>query len=578
MKKISIFVLFFILLLKSNTVVAQEYYPHRIYAQVKEDILVSQKDTVIEIQSQTLDSLINILQIKYIKRPFYFAKSSFLQQVYEFYFEVETDSVYSVFSKHGNIFGDVEYIYKPQELYDPADEMWQHTVQNSITDDYLWSLVKIDAARAWDISKGDSTLKVAVIDNGFDYNHPDLCTKINPPYDLYTHEQIPITTSDHGTMVASIVAAETVDQGGVPLGDMAAIGYNTRVMVGQSSLPTCLYASTELKAKLISISWNTGCYPTEIMLQVEKEILNNGTIIVRSAGNDPAHCNGARQYPFSGYEDPRVIVVSSTDFNDYHYNSNGGTHSHFPEVDICAPGYSVMVATRSTDSYGNPVSWPYYGFGSGTSFATPLVSGVCALVLSLNPCFAPEDVQDIIKNSADPIADADDYPGLVGAGRVNAYHALLLAQSYLIPDTITTSTTWSQKKHIYSDVIIDSLSTLTITDTLYIAGGSRIIVRPGGKLIVNGGTLTNACDGEMWQGIIVEGNANIRQAALAQGSVISTTPPSRTPAMPSAPWGRTLIPCSSIPAASSRPPTLSSATTAAPWHSSPTRTTPPAAP
>ena len=48
----------------------------------------------------------------------------------------------------------------------------------------------------------------------------------------------------------------------------------------------------------------------------------------------------------------------------------------------------------------------------------------------------------------------------------------------------------------------------------------RIIVRPGGKLIVNGGTLTNACDGEMWQGIIVEGNANIRQAALAQGSVI----------------------------------------------------------
>ena len=83
-----------------------------------------------------------------------------------------------------------------------------------------------------------------------------------------------------------------------------------------------------------------------------------------------------------------------------------------------------------------------------------------------------------------------------------------------------SNTTLSAPHFTDADLIIDSLATLTITDTLYVAGGSRIIVRPGGKLIVNGGTLTNACDGEMWQGIIVEGNANIRQAALAQGSVI----------------------------------------------------------
>ena len=519
MKRLLIFVIVLVSLLNCNRTLAQEYYPHRIYAQVKEECLVAQKDSVIEVRSRSLDSLINVLCIKSIKRPFYFAKTKFLQQVYEFHFDIETDSVFSVFSKHNDLFGDVEYIYKPEELYDPADYMWQHTVQDSITNDYLWSLVKINAAQAWDITKGDSDLKIAVIDTGFDYNHPDLYTKIYPPYDFYIHEQIP-TTAAHGTKVASILAAETVDQGEIPLGDMASIGYNTRIMVGNWTLPTCLYASTELKAKLLSISWRGSCYPTTIMLQIEKEILDNGTIIVRAAGNGSAQCNGGRLYPFSGYEDPRVIVVSSTDFNDYHYNSNGETYSHYPEVDICAPGYSVMSATRSTDAYGNPISWPYYGFSGGTSFAAPLVSGVCALVLSLNPCFAPEDVQDIIKNSADPIADADDYPGLVGAGRVNAYQALLLAQTYLIPDTITTSTTWNQKKHIYSDVIIDSLATLTITDTLYIAGGSRLIVRPGGKLIVNGGTLTNACEGEMWQGIIVEGNPSLPQYAQRQGSVI----------------------------------------------------------
>ena len=85
-----------------------------------------------------------------------------------------------------------------------------------------------------------------------------------------------------------------------------------------------------------------------------------------------------------------------------------------------------------------------------------------------------------------------------------------------------STTTLSAPHFTDADLIIDSLATLTITDTLYVAGGSRIIVRPGGKLIVNGGTITNACEGEMWQGIIVEGNANIRQAALAQGSVILT--------------------------------------------------------
>ena len=58
---------------------------------------------------------------------------------------------------------------------------------------------------------------------------------------------------------------------------------------------------------------------------------------------------------------------------------------------------------------------------------------------------------------------------------------------------------------------MDSLSTQYVYDTAKLRQEARIIVRPGGKLIVDGGTLTSACDGEMWQGIIVEGNASLRQ-------------------------------------------------------------------
>ena len=69
------------------------------------------------------------------------------------------------------------------------------------------------------------------------------------------------------------------------------------------------------------------------------------------------------------------------------------------------------------------------------------------------------------------------------------------------------------------NLIIDSMQTLTVSGTLLMNSSSRIIVRPGGKLIVDGGTLTSACAGEMWQGIYVEGHRNQHQTAANQGTV-----------------------------------------------------------
>lgn len=78
---------------------------------------------------------------------------------------------------------------------------------------------------------------------------------------------------------------------------------------------------------------------------------------------------------------------------------------------------------------GNCVNnpWPYYGSFQGTSFATPIVAGVCALMKSVNSSLTPWAIQDIIKMTADPVNDAYLYPGLVGAGRINAYKAVKVA-------------------------------------------------------------------------------------------------------------------------------------------------------
>ena len=84
-------------------------------------------------------------------------------------------------------------------------------------------------------------------------------------------------------------------------------------------------------------------------------------------------------------------------------------------------------------------------------------------------------------------------------------------QSMLVDDT----------RYLASDTFcVENGKTLTVTGTLYCAAGTRIIVRPGGKLIVDGGTLTSACAGEMWQGIEVVGDRTKHQTAANQGTVI----------------------------------------------------------
>ena len=173
----------------------------------------------------------------------------------------------------------------------------------------------------------------------------------------------------------------------------------------------------------------------------------------------------------------------------------------------------------------------------GTSAACPHVAGVAALVLSANPNLSGRKVKEIIERTCTKVRDdLYDYDSIashgtwdyqMGYGLVNAYQAVLMAQGckdypYCTMDTIRGNVTWSTPITIGETLVIDSLATLTITDTVAFYSEARIIVRPGGKLIVNGGTLTNACDGEMWQGIIVEGQPDQRQMGTKQGSVILT--------------------------------------------------------
>ena len=260
---------------------------------------------------------------------------------------------------------------------------------------------------------------------------------------------------------------------------------------------------------------------------------------------------------------------------------------------------------------------------NGTSAACPHVSGVAALVLSINPSLTHSQVKEIIEKTAQKVGSYSynnyyEHPNgkwhdEMGYGMVNAYHALAMAKIYSVEYTITgpefmqlcneytytllgdvpegyeivwetnlhlcivsgqgtnslvvrplypatgnrikvkicydgyvirekeiypiassgtgiypvtnydtvitSNVLWDIERSLGNVVTIDSGAVLTITNAIHCTDNTRLIVRPGGKLVVDGGTLTSACDGEMWQGIEVVGDRTKRQIPQWQGKV-----------------------------------------------------------
>lgn len=393
-----------------------------------------------------------------------FAKTPALQNVYEVLCDCIIDSlIIDIESNYESEFSAIKRLdYENIALYDPADYMWYLTTQD--TAGWLWHLRNIHADLAWDITLGDSNITTAVLDVYFDLSHPDLGSKFVYNYDPYDNIEFDCYTATHGypdingnpraghgTAVASYVAGETTETGQTANGQIASIGFNTK-MIGYKAwegnyLDRALYASTVMGANVLTSSaggWSYCPDQSGIDALIVKEILDNGTTIIMPAGNGwngthngsdrcgsffPPNTLGAF-FPLSPYYDERIIIVSSTGKDNKHQfiinDTINATHSHYPNVDLCSPGYNTMSA-QPTDCGAN--AWPYYGSSSGTSYATPIVAGVAALMYSVNPCMTPSWCQDILKNTTDPILDAANFPNGVGTGRVNAYKAVKEAQN-----------------------------------------------------------------------------------------------------------------------------------------------------
>lgn len=338
------------------------------------------------------------------KQAFPSSRQKSLQNVYEFNCNCNEADLHSTLHKIEGITG-IEYGPKYE------------TLSTIIPNDYLiygsdYALGLINATQAWGITHGDPSISIAISDANYYIYHEELAGKLD-----YISPNNSQNDYNHGTAVAITAAGNTNNGTG-----KSSIGYDSHLQLRIMDYNEILEA-TYSGAKIINLSWASGCSNNYYAQQIIDEAYNNGSTIVAAAGNGST-CNGASNlvYPASFNH---VISVTSVGPNKNHERYIGdqtSTHQHNSKVDISSPGYDVLLSP----------SPGAYTIGNGTSFATPYVSGTIALMLSVNKCLTPDQIEYILKATADSTMyqSNQNYVGLLGEGIVDAYKAVEMARKF----------------------------------------------------------------------------------------------------------------------------------------------------
>jgi len=324
---------------------------------------------------------------------------------------------------------------------------------------------------------------VAIIDSGVANWHDDLGTnKVTRFVDFVDFQPVPYDDYGHGTHVAGIIAGNGHDSGGLRSGiapgatllvekvlDGAGQGYISNVI---AAIDYAIANRDALHLRVINLSVAAGVYEsynTDPLTLAAKRAVEAGLVVVSAAGNLGRGADGRAQYGAIGAPGnaPWVITVGASSHNGTANRSDdtvAGFSSRGPSAidfvakpDLVAPGVGIESLAEAGSTLWNTkplmrrwgtvttASEPYLSL-SGTSMASPVVSGTIALMLQANPSLTPNLVKAILQFTAE---SHDEYDGLTqGAGFLNARGAVQLARSLTpgsdrLPSAPADPTPWS---------------------------------------------------------------------------------------------------------------------------------------
>ena len=266
--------------------------------------------------------------------------------------------------------------------------------------DDTWGVKRIGAGTVHDSGNLGTGIKVAVIDTGIDYSHPELTTNYKGGYDFVNGDTDPMDDNGHGTHVAGTIAALDNGSGVVGVAPRAEL-YALKILGADGSgsfddVIAALQWAVEKGIQVTNNSYGSSSDPGTTVKNAFDNSYDAGVLHVSSAGNsgNPASRGDNVGYP-ANYSS--VIAVAASDSNDRRasFSSTG------PAVELIAPGVDIL----STYLDGQ------YAYGSGTSMASPHVAGVAALVRAADSTLPNAQVRSILQQTAEDLGLPWDHQG-----------------------------------------------------------------------------------------------------------------------------------------------------------------------
>ncbi|MCK9247614.1 MAG: S8 family serine peptidase [Solirubrobacteraceae bacterium] len=312
-----------------------------------------------------------------------------------------------------------------------------------------WHFTKANFPAAWDKAQGRG-IRIAVIDSEFDTSNPDLTDKLivrrnaadgTPEYGSadVKHKR---AEAFHGSHVAGLAAAKSDNGVGVTGAGLDAsivaikvttVGDPNGTSLGAAAVKDIVeaidFALTQ-NVQVISISIGFQRHYPELEAAVNRAIARNVTVVASAGNSQLTAQSGQPNYP-AAYGP--VIAVAATDKNDA--IADFSTQGTF--VDIAAPGKDVVSTTDGNEPGAltfedGPDNRVATSLKSGTSMATPIVSGLVALMKSVRGDLTPAEVDMLLKRTARDLGSAGHDP-VYGAGRIDALAAVNAAAAYVRP-------------------------------------------------------------------------------------------------------------------------------------------------